>query len=104
MSKEQKPIVAIGHEFAAGTVKAINNDHVLLDTKEGVKRFSFSQIETKAVVDKSPKRLKESRERNKEEEQVEERSCGDVDLNVSINVPDCVHQLLCRMNKQTNCF
>ena len=45
MSKEQKPIVAIGHEFAAGTVKAINNDHVLLDTKEGVKRFSFSQIE-----------------------------------------------------------
>ena len=45
MSKEQKPIVAIGHEFAAGKVKAINNDHVLLDTKEGVKRFSFSQIE-----------------------------------------------------------
>ena len=45
MSKEQKPIVAVGTEFAAGTVKAINNDHVLLDTKEGVKRFSFSQIE-----------------------------------------------------------
>jgi len=45
MSKEQKPIVAIGTEFAAGTVKAINNDHVLLDTAEGVKRFSFSQIE-----------------------------------------------------------
>ena len=45
MSKEQKPIVAIGTVFAAGTVKAINNDHVLLDTAEGVKQFSFSQIE-----------------------------------------------------------
>ena len=45
MSKEQKPIVGIGTVFPAGTVKAINNDHVLLDTKEGVKRFSFSQIE-----------------------------------------------------------
>ena len=45
MSNQQKPIVAVGTEFAAGTVKAINNDHVLLDTKEGVKRFSFSQIE-----------------------------------------------------------
>ena len=45
MSKEQKPIVAIGTEFAAGTVKAINNDHVLIDTTEGVKQFSFSQVE-----------------------------------------------------------
>ena len=45
MSKEQKPIVAIGTVFAAGTVKAINNDHVLIDTEEGVKKFSFSQVE-----------------------------------------------------------
>ena len=45
MSSTQKPIVAVGTVLAAGTVKAINNDHVLLDTKEGVKQFSFSQIE-----------------------------------------------------------
>ena len=53
MSKEQKPIVAIGTEFAAGTVKAINNDHVLLDTKEGVKQFSFSQVERFINVERS---------------------------------------------------
>ena len=45
MSNAQKPIVAVGTKLAAGKVKAINNDHVLLDTKEGVKQFSFSQIE-----------------------------------------------------------
>ena len=45
MSEAQKPIVAIGTEFAAGTVKAINNDHVLIDTANGVKKFSFSQVE-----------------------------------------------------------
>ena len=45
MSSSQKPIVAVGTVLAAGTVKAINNDHVLLDTKDGVKQFSFSQIE-----------------------------------------------------------
>tara|TARA_Y100001963_G_scaffold139184_1_gene204764 strand:+ start:587 stop:760 length:174 start_codon:yes stop_codon:yes gene_type:complete len=45
MSKEQKPIVGIGTVFPAGTVKAINNDHVLIDTAEGVKQFSFSQVE-----------------------------------------------------------
>ena len=45
MSNSQKPIVAIGTKFAAGTVKAINNDHVLIDTHEGVKSFSFSQVE-----------------------------------------------------------
>ena len=53
MSKEQKPIVAVGTVFAAGTVKAINNDHVLLDTKEGVKQFSFSQIERFIHVERS---------------------------------------------------
>ena len=45
MSNTQKPIVAVGTVLAAGTVKAINNDHVLIDTKEGVKQFSFSQVE-----------------------------------------------------------
>ena len=45
MSKSQKPICRVGTEFPAGTVVAINNDHVLLDTAEGVKQFSFSQIE-----------------------------------------------------------
>jgi ribosomal protein L27 len=45
MSDAIKPIVGIGTKFPAGTVKAINNDHVLLDTTEGVKKFSFSQIE-----------------------------------------------------------
>ena len=53
MSKEQKPIVAVGTVFAAGTVKALNNDHVLLDTKEGVKQFSFSQIERFIHVERS---------------------------------------------------
>ena len=41
----QEPIVAIGTEFAAGKVTAIKKDHVLLDTEDGVKKFSFSQIE-----------------------------------------------------------
>ena len=45
MSNTQKPIVAVGTEFAAGKVVAINNDHVLIDTTEGVKQFSFSQVE-----------------------------------------------------------
>ena len=45
MSNAQKPVVAIGTKLAAGTVKAINNDHVLIDTEEGVKQFSFSQVE-----------------------------------------------------------
>jgi len=40
-----KPIVGIGTKFPAGTVKAIKNDHVLLDTTEGVKKFSLQQIE-----------------------------------------------------------
>ena len=40
-----KPIVAIGTEFAAGKVTAIKKDHVLLDTNDGIKKFSFSQIE-----------------------------------------------------------
>lgn len=45
MSNIQKPIVAIGTKFAAGTVVAINGNSVSIDTAEGVKQFSFSQVE-----------------------------------------------------------
>ena len=45
MSKAQKPICRVGTEFPAGTVVAIKNNEVLIDTAEGVKKFSFSQIE-----------------------------------------------------------
>jgi hypothetical protein len=46
MSKEaQTPDVAIGHQFAAGTVVAIKSNGVLIDTAEGIKEFSFSQVE-----------------------------------------------------------
>ena len=45
MSNTQKPVVAIGTKLASWTVKAINNDHVLIDTDECVKQFSFSQVE-----------------------------------------------------------
>ena len=45
MSKAQEPMCRVGTEFPAGTVVAINNDHVLIDTADGVKQFSFSQIE-----------------------------------------------------------
>ena len=45
MSKAQEPMCRVGTEFPAGTVVAINNDHVLIDTADGVKRFSFSQVE-----------------------------------------------------------
>lgn len=45
MSNSQKPIVAVGTEFAAGKVVAIKNNGVSIDTAEGVKQFSFSQVE-----------------------------------------------------------
>jgi hypothetical protein len=41
----QKPIVTKGTVFPAGIVVAIKKNHVLLETPEGVKEFSFSQIE-----------------------------------------------------------
>lgn len=41
----QSPIVSVGTVFPAGTVVAIKRDHVLLQTPQGVKRFTFSQIE-----------------------------------------------------------
>ena len=45
MSNAQKPIVALGTELAAGTVVAIKNNGVLIDTAEGVKEFSLQQVE-----------------------------------------------------------
>lgn len=41
----QAPTVGVGTQFPAGTVVAIKSNGVELDTKEGVKLFSFSQIE-----------------------------------------------------------
>ena len=45
MSKSQTPICRVGTEFPAGTVVAIKSNGVLIDTAEGVKLFSFSQVE-----------------------------------------------------------
>ncbi len=53
MSDIQKPIVGIGTKLPAGTVVAIKNDHVLIDTAEGVKQFSFSQVERFINVERS---------------------------------------------------
>tara|TARA_A100001391_G_C4881164_1_gene228144 strand:+ start:125 stop:289 length:165 start_codon:yes stop_codon:yes gene_type:complete len=53
MSSSQKPIVGIGTKFPAGTVVAIKSDHVLIDTAEGVKQFSFSQVERFINVERS---------------------------------------------------
>lgn len=44
-NQAQKPIVAVGTKLAAGTVVAINGNSVSIDTAEGVKQFSFSQVE-----------------------------------------------------------
>lgn len=53
MKSSQEPIVAVGTEFAAGKVVAIKNNGVLLDTAEGVKLFSFSQVERFINVERS---------------------------------------------------
>jgi hypothetical protein len=45
MSDTKKPNVGIGTKFPAGKVVAIKKDHVELDTEEGIKEFTFSQIE-----------------------------------------------------------
>jgi hypothetical protein len=45
MLESQKPIVGIGTQFPAGRVVAIKNNAVLLETSQGVKSFTFSQIE-----------------------------------------------------------
>ena len=42
----QTPTVGIGTQLPAGTVVAIQKDHILIDTgNESVKSFSFPQIE-----------------------------------------------------------
>ena len=45
MSNAQKPTVGIGTKFPAGVVVASKNDHVLIDTSKGVKKFSLQQVE-----------------------------------------------------------
>ena len=41
----QTPTVGIGTQFPAGTVVAIMKDHVLIETAQGRKPFTFTQIE-----------------------------------------------------------
>jgi len=55
MNNPQKPIVGIGTEFPAGKVVAIKGNGVDLDTQEGIKTFSFAQIEqmTKQAISNS---------------------------------------------------
>ena len=45
MSNTLKPIVKVGTQFPMGVVRAILNDGVNIETSEGVKKFSFNQIE-----------------------------------------------------------
>jgi hypothetical protein len=45
MPNSQKPDVSVGHKFEAGVVVAINGNSVSINTAEGVKEFSFSQVE-----------------------------------------------------------
>lgn len=40
-----KLIVGVGTELSIGTVAAIESNGVLVDTSEGVKLFSFSEVE-----------------------------------------------------------
>tara|TARA_B110000093_G_C12588193_1_gene252880 strand:+ start:71 stop:226 length:156 start_codon:yes stop_codon:yes gene_type:complete len=40
-----KPLIGVGTVLPIGTVEAINNDHVLLRTSEGVQKLSFAQVE-----------------------------------------------------------
>jgi hypothetical protein len=40
-----KPIVKVGTQFPMGVVTSIVNDGVNIETSEGVKKFSFNQIE-----------------------------------------------------------
>ena len=46
MSNAQKPLVGIGTQLPTGTVTAIKRNHtVLVDTGEGIKEISFSEVE-----------------------------------------------------------
>ena len=51
MSKGQEPTVKVGTELAAGEVAAIKNDHVVVKTRKGVKKFTFPEIEEMSDVD-----------------------------------------------------
>lgn len=53
MNQPNKPIVGVGTTFPAGVVVAILHDEILLDTNEGIKSFSFSQIEEMVNVERS---------------------------------------------------
>ena len=53
MSNTQTPICRVGTEFPAGTVVAIKSNGVLIDTAEGIKLFSFSQVEGFINVERS---------------------------------------------------
>lgn len=43
--KPQTPTVEVGTKLPTGTVVAIKNDHVTVRTPQGVKPFTFSEIE-----------------------------------------------------------
>ena len=43
--KPQKPIVKVGTKLPCGTVVAIKKNGVDIETSEGVKQFSFIQVE-----------------------------------------------------------
>lgn len=45
----QEPMVAIGTKLAAGNVVAIKSTHVVLETPEGQKPFTFKQIEEMVI-------------------------------------------------------
>ena len=49
----QTPIVGIGTQLPAGTVVAIMKDHVLVETAQGRKPFTFTQIEDFINVERS---------------------------------------------------
>ena len=51
MVRVQKPTVKVGTELAAGKVAAIKNDHVVVKTRKGVKKFTFPEIEEMSDVD-----------------------------------------------------
>ena len=45
MTSNPRPIVGIGTELPAGTVVAIKNDHILIETTQGRKPFTQTQVE-----------------------------------------------------------
>jgi len=51
MSKGQEPTVKVGTELPTGKVVTIKNDHVVVKTRKGVKKFTFPEIEEMSDVD-----------------------------------------------------